>query len=944
MPLGSLRTRVLGATALHLLVLPIALQAQEKAAAARRSPPTAAGVTRVTTVEGITEYRLANGLRVLLSPDASKPTATVNITYLVGSGAEGYGETGMAHLLEHLVYKGTPRHPNIPQELTAHGTRPNGQTSFDRTNYFETFAATPANLRWALDLEADRMIHSFIAKKDLDSEMTVVRNELESGENSQSFILLQRMLATAYLWHNYGHMPIGARSDIENAPIERLQAFYRRFYQPDNAILLVAGHIDEGATLALVQRTFGRIPRPRRVLDKLYTVDPTQDGERSVTLRRTGDDQIVSAMYHVPSGAHADFAAIDVLTRIMGEPPSGRLYKSLVDTKKAASVEAANLQLRDPGVIFFTAQLRKGDDADAARVAMLNTIDEAATRTVTETEVEQARSNLMKQFQLTLNDSERIGLELSDWMGMGDWRLFFLHRDRVKAVTVADVQRVAKAYLKPSNRTLGVFVPTPQPDRSEIPAGPDVAALVKGYTGQAAVATGEAFDARPAAIDARTVRSTLASGLHLVLLPKKTRGQTVNATLTLRYGTEQTLANRQTALAAVTGMLLRGTRSRSREQLRDALDQLKAQVHIDGGGAQQPNFTRVTIEATRAALPATLRLVGEVLRQPAFDSVEFAKLKAEELAQVESQRSEPQVVASIAFAQTMHARDKSHPRYVANIDESVAMLTALSVADVRTAYADFYGASVGELAIVGDFDAAAVGSLAAELFGTWKSPGPAAPVPVGYTRTTARTLSFETPDKANAFLIAGELLAVRDSDSDYPALLLANYILGGGFLNSRLSTRIRQKEGLSYGVASQLSASPLEPAGSFVAFAICAPENAARVETAMREEIARAVKDGFTADEVATAKQGYLQSRQLARSQDASLATQLSAATYLRRTMAFDADLEARIAAVRPEEIGHALGRHVHPDSLLLVRAGDFSKVRPAAGKPALPSSGTRKP
>jgi len=221
---------------------------------------------KVVTVEGITEYRLGNGLTVLLFPDETKQTITVNVTYKVGSRNENYGETGMAHLLEHLVFKGTPKHQNIPQELTSHGARPNGSTWFDRTNYFETFQASDVNLDWALDLEADRMVNSYIAKKDLDSEMTVVRNEFEMGENDPSSILEERVLSTAFLWHNYGKSTIGAKSDLENVPIDKLQGFYRTWYQPDNAVLLVAGRFDEAKTLAKINQTFGRIPRPTRTL------------------------------------------------------------------------------------------------------------------------------------------------------------------------------------------------------------------------------------------------------------------------------------------------------------------------------------------------------------------------------------------------------------------------------------------------------------------------------------------------------------------------------------------------------------------------------------------------------------------------------------------------------------------------------------------------------
>src|SRR5580700_2471031 len=257
LPRAILLASVVGLAALSFTRGAPAVLAQAPATSAPALP---VGVERVTSVEGITEYRLADGLRVLLFPDPSKQTITVNITYQVGSRHENYGETGMAHLLEHLMFKGSPKHPNIPQQLTEHGARPNGTTWFDRTNYFETFAATDENLKWALDLESDRMVNSFIARKDLDSEMTVVRNEFESGENNAMEVLLDRVMAASYLWHNYGKSTIGSRSDIENVPIDRLQAFYHLYYQPDNAVLLVAGKFDEAKTLALVSQAFGAIP------------------------------------------------------------------------------------------------------------------------------------------------------------------------------------------------------------------------------------------------------------------------------------------------------------------------------------------------------------------------------------------------------------------------------------------------------------------------------------------------------------------------------------------------------------------------------------------------------------------------------------------------------------------------------------------------------------
>ncbi|MEP7341386.1 MAG: insulinase family protein, partial [Acidobacteriota bacterium] len=628
------------------------------------APALPQGVTRATSVEGITEYRLPNGLRVLLFPDQSKQTMTVNVTYLVGSKHENYGETGMAHLLEHLVFKGTPNHKNIPEELTAHGTRPNGSTWYDRTNYFETFAASEENLKWALDLESDRMINSFIAKKDLDSEMTVVRNEFEMGENEPGRVLIERIYSTAYLWHNYGKSTIGARADIENVPIDRLQAFYKKYYQPDNAVLLVAGKIDEARTLALVNEYFTKLPKPDRVLPKIYTEEPTQDGERAITVRRVGDVQMIMAAYHVPGSSHPDAAAAGVLMQILADQPSGRLHKALVETKKAAAVFNFPYIFGEPSLLIVGAQLRQEQSLDDVRNTLLEVVEQIAKTPVTKEEVERARANLVKDIELRLNSSEDIGLEMSEWIGYGDWRLIFINRDRLRKLTPEDVQRVATTYLKQSNRTLGQFVPTPKPERAEVPANPDVLALVKDYKGDAKMAEGEAFNPTPANIESRTIRAA-AGGIKYSLVPKKTRGNTVVANLMLRFGDEKSLMNRETAADLAGSMLMRGTAKHTRQQIKDEFDRLKARVNV-GGGATSAN---VSIETTRENLPAVMKLVAEILREPSFPATEFEQLKQEDLAGIEEQRSEPQSVAVIAMQRHMHPYPKGHVKYTATPDE-----------------------------------------------------------------------------------------------------------------------------------------------------------------------------------------------------------------------------------------------------------------------------------
>ncbi len=895
---------------------------------AAQSPTIAlpAGIQKVTSVEGITEYKLDNGLQVLLFPDPTKETMTVNMTYLVGSKHENYGETGMAHLLEHLLFKGSPKHTNIPQELSEHGSRPNGSTFFERTNYFETFRASDVNLKWALDLESDRMVNSFIARKDLDSEMTVVRNEFEMGENSPVSILMERVLSTSYLWHNYGKSTIGARSDIEHVPIDRLQAFYKRNYQPDNAVLLVAGKIDEAKTLALIKDYFSPIPKPIRVLTPSYTEEPTQDGERAVTLRRTGDVQAVMAGYHLPSGSHPDFAAIDVLVQVLADQPSGRLYKALVETKKAASTSGFDFQLRDPGIALFFAQVRKESSLDVAREAMLAAIHGVITTPPTAEEVNRSRSQLLKQVELELNNSEQIGLELSEWEGMGDWRLFYLHRDRIKKVTDADVLRVAKLYLKDDNMTLGTFIPTTKPDRTEIPATPDLVSTLKDYKGEAAVAMGEAFDASPKNIDSRTVRGDLQPGIKIAFVSKKTRGSSVVATMMFRFGDEQSLQGRSTAASFAGSMLMRGTAKHTREQIKDEFDKLKAVVQVNGG----VTAVTVNIETNRENLPAVMKLVAEILREPSFPANEFELTRQARLASLEAQKTEPTAIAQLALMQHLNPYPKSDPRYIKSTEESIAETKAVTLDDAKKFYQDFYGASNAEIAVVGYFDPEAAQKSINTLLSDWKSPKRFAMVKKDYKAVEAVDKLIETPDKANSFLMAGVPINISDESADYPAMVLGNYMLGGGFLNSRLATRIRVKDGLSYGVGSTFSAATKATGGQFTMYAIAAPQNIAKVEADFHEEMTRALKDGFTAEEIAAAKSGWLQGRQVSYSQDQELVRTIANERFWDRTMAFDAALAEKVSALTSDQIVTALRKYIDVSKISIFKAGDFAKTPPA--------------
>ena len=886
-----------------------------------------ASLAPVNAVEGITEYQLANGLQVLLFPDQSKETVTVNVTYRVGSKHENYGETGMAHLLEHLVFKGTPKHPDIPAELSARGARPNGTTWTDRTNYYETFAATEDNINWALSLESSRMVDSFIAKKDLDSEMTVVRNEFESGENSPFRVTLQKMASVAYDWHNYGKSTIGARADLENVPIDRLQAFYKKYYQPDNATLIVAGKFEPAVMLKKIQQYFGPIPKPERVLPTLYTMDPAKAGERSVTIRRVGDAQLVAAGYHIPAGSHPDFAAIEVLTNILGDTPSGRLHKGLVEQKLASRVYGFNFQWQDPGLAFYFAEVDKANDIKATQTALLSQIEQIVDNGITQDEVDRIKRNLLKNIELSFNSSERIALQLSEWLGMGDWRLYFLHRDRIEAVTVADVQRVAEQYLVRNNRTLGLFIPTDKPERVAIPQVASVAEMVEGYEGRAAIAQGEVFDPSFSNIDKRTQTVRLDNGTTLALLPKKTRGETVVVNMLMSYGSAESLNGKALVSSATGDMLMRGAAGLSRQAIQDEFDKLKAQVSVSGGS----EYAYVGINTTKENLPAVLKLVTAVLQQPSFDEQEFTQYKSTLKVDVEQNLQDPQRLAFNEYRRVQNPVAKGHPNYQPTYTELLADIEQLTLADLHAFHKAYYGADNLHVGIVGDFDADAVATQVKQLFGKWNSNTRYARIADAYQRVTAQTITFDTPDKENATFVAALMLPVGGSHEDAAALELANYIIGGGFLNSRLATRLRQQDGLSYGAGSFITQLPLDDKSTFGAYAITAPQNLAKVEVGFKEEIARVIKDGFTDEEIASAKSGLLQDNKISRAKDGELVALLRRNILRERSMQWYRDYEARMTALTAEQVHKVIKKYMSVEDFTIIKAGDMTKANASA-------------
>lgn len=878
----------------------------------------------VHEVEGISEYVLENGLKIILAPDQSQPNTTVNMTYMVGARHENYGQTGMAHLLEHMLFRGTPNMPDALAEFSRRGLQANGTTNADRTNYYASFAADPETLKWYINWQADSMVNASITQEDLDSEMTVVRNEMERGENSPFQVLMQKMMASAYQWHNYGKTTIGARSDVENVDIHQLRKFYKTYYQPDNAVLIVSGQFDEKETLQYIYEAFAVLPKPERKLPPEYTKEPVQDGERKVTLKRQGGSPLIGALYHIPAAATPEYIALDLGVAVLGDTPSGRLYTNLVREGLSTQVFAFAASMAQPGYALFGAQLEPGMDQQKALEALKSTIDEIKKKPISQTELDRVRNQWLTGWSRIFADPVQLASALSESQSEGDWRLFFWMRDTVESIKLDKVQKAISRYLVPDNRTIGVYIPTEKPVRAPASDYPEVNELLKDYKGKGKNEQVGSFDTSPLAINNATEISEIAlsSGtIETALLPKPTRGNRVEARLSLRFGNENSLKGQRYAANAVAALLDRGTSSMSRQDIKDRFDALQTSVGFSAGTGS----ITVSITSVRKHLSDALTLVADILKNANFPEEELAEYKRISNTAIADAMADPQALASRKLARHANNWPENDIRYVPDFEESKDHINALTREQLLAFHDEFYGIANVTFSAVGDFDAKQVKQAITEGFQNWKSSPGYERVSSPYHEVEPKMFNIETPGKANAFYMASMPLEIQDTSDDFAALYMADYLLGRSE-TSRLWNRVRTQEGLSYNVRSSLDLSSYEPNGSWTIYAIFAPENRERLETAINEEIDKVLEEGFSEDEVQQGVKALLNYRRLARSRDSVLASTWLHYLNTERSFEWSEEIDERLQELSADDVNNALRKVFDPARLSISIAGDFKE------------------
>lgn len=879
----------------------------------------------ISNTEGIKEYSLSNGMKVLLLSDPSQSNAVVNIVYNVGSKHEGYGEKGMAHLLEHMLFKSTKKLGDIKKMLSDKGGNANGTTWYDRTNYYEVFPSNDENMKWFLEMEADRMINATILQSDLDKEFSVVRNEFEIGENSPSGVLMERIVSTAYLWHNYGNSTIGSKEDVERVKAVTLRKFYEKHYQPDNATLIVAGKFDEKKTLEYISQFFSTIPKPTRVLEAPYTVEPPQDGERFVELKRAGDSKVVGALYHTAPYADKDYAALDALQEILTADPSGYLYKAMIDSQKAASVYAYQPLVRDASFMYFGLEVPADKDIKATETEFRKELDKVATIKYTEQDVARAKAKILKQIENIKNNTIGSAINLTEIVGAGSYKLGMLYRDNIEKLTVADVQKVADKYFKVNNRTVGVFIPTKDEVRVKNVeySNEQIASLTDNYKGKALEKETAAFEASIKNLKANLVEGKLSNGMKYGLIKKEIKGGKVLGSFRFPVSNNKDLNGKSDVGSLMAQVLKTGTKSKTKEQIQDMLDGLKSNVNFGFGG----QTLYVNFSTYKENLPKIMGLIKEILTESTFPEAELAKTVNEYNTYLEGSLNDPQSIAFNEIEKITQNYPKESIYYTNSTKEQIENNKKVKRDQLVDFYNKILGSNNGVGSIVGDVDGKEASALLESTFGKWDSKSKYEYIKPELFATKKQDKEYLTPDKENGAAVGKISFSMDRKSPDYPALVIANEMLGsGGFLTARIPTRLREKEGISYGAGSYVNIPIESNVASWGWYAFYNPTKKDAVNKALKEEVNKAVKDGFTEEEYKSNLTSWLNSRKTGLGNDNTLMNlvngQLQYGVALEE---YDA-LEAKVSVLKVSQVNDVLRKYISEDKLTSVFAGDFNK------------------
>lgn len=877
--------------------------------------------TYIRTIHNIEEYKLENGLICLLIQDLTQSTITVNLTLNVGSRHEGPGEAGIAHLLEHMLFKGTKKFPNSKDILQQKGAVFNATTWYDRTNYYETLSSSFENLKFAIEFEADRMVNALITDNDLKSEVTVVLNEFEINENDSISVLHDEILSAAFRWHNYGRATIGNLSNIKNASSVQVKAFYKKFYHPNNATLIISGNFNKDDAILLVTDFFGKIPFNKNISSVLQTIEPVQSGSRLIKVSRSGDMSAVGVLYHIPSVHHPDFAPLKILGELISYEPGGLLYNNFVLKEIASEMFGVTYQLAEAGLILIFLKPVFPERIFFLKAELIKILESISEFAISKIMIERAKAKLFKNFKLIKNDSKKITLALTESISQGDYSLFFSAQDQLNSVSLADVKRVAGQYLISTNRTAGIFIPSDNIKLAQTGDLPKLKITQSKYESCPEIAINNSFTATLQNINANLKNVILNNGVPVSLLYKKTCADIVRCQFIFSYGTSEDSKQFFELMNLLPKILGTKTKTKTNEVLHDQINCLESGLKIYSDFISSQII--VDLKSNKENIVNLITLFMEIISEPIFSKSEFSVIQKKEISEHEECLYDPKVLALNEVQKEQNKWNQNSIHYISSLQERIDILKTLTISKFSNAYLNFYNQNRLNISVVGSFDFEKFLFRLNNSLSKWKSNNNLIQVKKPYAVVVSGTKILKVPNKQVAAVALGTTLKLQDLFDDYPAFRLGAYMLGEG-TNSRIWNTLRELNGLSYTAGSFVDISDNGGNSTLTLYALAGLQNAKKAHNLLLKELGLWLNNSITEKELLDSLVGYKLMFDNLLSNDQFIISLLSSNLICNRSLNFQINFFEKIKKLTPQNVARAINKYISLNNVFSVMAGDF--------------------
>ena len=893
----------------------------------------------VKSQQKIEEYKLENGFRVILAQNDKENKVFMNTVYLTGSLNDPQGKGGLAHLLEHLAFKGTQniKGEEFQRRLDQYTLMTNASTDYYSTKYTNVIRPEQNVINEVIHLEAERMDKLVLQEKFVPSEISIVKREREVRMDQPFSVMMDQMWKSAYGNQYLGRLPIGDLNELQSIKMDELNKFYRTWYAPNNAVMVISGKFDKAEVLKQIDQKFSPIAaRQVPAQTKVPVLDSSKMKQRNFLVQKGSD--LAKFNVYLNGKNEKIKPELVLVPYLYSMQPSGHLYQSMVETGLSTAVQSTTWLDQDFNLVFIGAIYAPNHDAKKVESALISGVEK--NQPFNETELNRVKNLIQNQSDSVLSNAAALGGRLSDYYVsyQGDWSQYFTDLDNIKKLKLTDVNQTLTQFLVPQHRISGDIQPTPEEQKkalkqkqasepaktltqTDIQAEPlkdsrvyqqEVAEYVKASK-QSLVNT-----------EKKIQRGTLKNGIQYALYPTSTRDDKTYATISIDFGTEKSLFNQGEVLDLMAYLLLRGSDQYSLQDIADK------SIEAGGGATANAAGNSITIQivAKKEKFADYFKFMLEVLKKPKFEPSQFDLIKSQSLSALDRPYTEPETVAALTMTRLLETYQPGDLRYHFEPEFSKQQIKAATVEQVKTLYQNFFVSNHAQIAITGDYQAKAMLKILQKEFGGWKAQLPYQRLSSDYQAYPAQKVHTLSEQREFGNYQSILTFPVGADHPDTPALMVFSYILGDSQLSSRLAQELREKNALVYGFGSGLNLDEWLDSGALTIEANYTAGKSAQVSQGVHKVLNDLLSKGVTEQELEAAKANILKKRVTALEDERNIHRMLTPQLEHHRDLLFREKRDQALAKLTKADVDAVIKKYIKLDQFVEVMADQYGKAQ----------------